>query len=152
MVIAKKENYVILFDGVEKLYFKTNDVEIDLFDVISVNGEFIEFENYRKPIESGFNFEKYLAEQGVFREIKGYHYTTIFNNRINIVQFKTSILSQFTNEKSRLIVKTLLLGQSDYDNELYTSLKSGGLLVLLSSSGLILNGLYYSFASLLEKK
>lgn len=151
IVIVKKENYVILFDGLEKIYFKTSESNIDIFDVIRVNGSLCDLLPYKRPIESGFDFTKYMNNSGVFREINSNTYTTIFNNPINIVQYKIKVLDMFNGDKSQLLAKTILFGDSSYDNEFYVRIKSAGLLILISSSGLIVNGLYYLITDFLSK-
>lgn len=95
IVLEKKSSYVIIFDGLEKIYFRTKDLNIDLFDIVKVDGNLIDFQPYKKPLESGFDFLKYLNDKGVRREIVSNSYTTIFNNGINIVQFKSRIINQF---------------------------------------------------------
>lgn len=152
VVIEKKKSYVILFDGLEKIYFKTNDVNIDLFDIIQVNGKLSEFSPYKKPLESGFDFAKYLSDKGVNREVVSYSYTTIFNNPINIVQYKNKIIALFPDVNEAVIVKGLLLGESSYDNDMYLTLKSSGLLVLLNLSGLLVNSLFFYLNKLFSIK
>ena len=152
VVIEKKNSYVILFDGLEKIYLKIKDENVDLFDLIQVNGELAEFLPYKKPLESGFNFANFLDDKGVYREITAKSYTTLINNPLNIVQIKNTILSQFPAIHEQVIIKALLFGESSYDNEVYVSLKSAGLLILMNFSGLLVNTLFYNLNRLFSLK
>ena len=40
IVIRRKENYVVIFDGLEQFYVYSKNNEINLFDIIKINGSF----------------------------------------------------------------------------------------------------------------
>ncbi|MBQ9266056.1 MAG: hypothetical protein IJ186_03220, partial [Bacilli bacterium] len=60
IVIKRKDSYFIAFDGFEKFYVKSDDATIDIFDIIQIDGKFYEYSG-QPVLESGFDFEKYLA-------------------------------------------------------------------------------------------
>lgn len=151
IVIDKKENYVILFDGIEKIYFKITDQKIDLFDVISVKGNISSF-TFKKPLESGFDFQKYLNNLGIDREIISTNYTTLFNFCLNIVDIKTKIIMGFSNIKCKELISCFLLNNKDYSSELILHLKNLGLINLLSLSGIYISGLQYLLFKILKNK
>ena len=151
LVIEKKNSYVILFDGIEKIYYKCSDSKIDLFDIIKVKGEISEL-SFKKPLESSFDFKPYLNYSGVNRQIVSNEYTTLLNLPINIVEIKCNILDTFNNEKCRELVSCFILNSKDYESELILHLKNLGLINLLSLSGLYISGIHYLFFKILNKK
>ncbi len=151
LVIEKKNSYVILFDGIEKIYYKCSDSKIDLFDIIKVKGEISEL-SFKKPLESSFDFKSYLNYSGVNRQIVSNEYTTLLNLPINIVEIKCNILDTFNNEKCRELVSCFILNSKDYESELILHLKNLGLINLLSLSGLYISGIHYLFFKILNKK
>ena len=58
IVIKRSEGYFIVFDGFERIYVKSDDLNIGLFDIIRINGNYSEISF--SSIESEFDFKKYL--------------------------------------------------------------------------------------------
>ena len=58
IVITKKDNYLLLYDGLETFYVKTENKNIDLFDCVEINGELKDL--HFITLESEFDFENYL--------------------------------------------------------------------------------------------
>ena len=141
IVIKRSEGYFIVFDGIERIYVKSDDTNIGLFDFITINGNFYDLDF--TSIESEFDFKKYLQNQGINRQIYINSYTHKIKFNINCSIYKNMILSKLLTEKSKVFVNTLLLDDIDYGSELEIALSSNSILYLFSLSGLYLN--YFSF-------
>lgn len=140
-VIKRSDGYFIVFDGIERIYVKSDDANIGLFDFITIKGNFYDLDF--TSIESEFDFKKYLENQGISRQIYINSYTHNIRFNINCSIYKNMILSKLSTEKSKVFVNTLLLDDIDYGSELEIALSSNSILYLFSLSGLYLN--YFSF-------
>ena len=141
IVIKRSDGYFIVFDGIERIYIKSDDTNIGLFDFITINGNYYDLDF--ASIESEFDFKKYLQNQGINRQIYINSYTHKIKFNINCSIYKNMILSKLLTEKSKVFVNTLLLDDIDYGSELEIALSSNSILYLFSLSGLYLN--YFSF-------
>lgn len=141
IVIKRSDGYFIVFDGIERIYVKSDDTNIGLFDFITINGNFYDLDF--TSIESEFDFKKYLQNQGINRQIYINSYTHKIKFNINCSIYKNMILSKLLTEKSKVFVNTLLLDDIDYGSKLEIALSSNSILYLFSLSGLYLN--YFSF-------
>lgn len=141
VVIKRSDGYFIVFDGIERIYVKSDDTNIGLFDFITINGNYYDLDF--ASIESEFDFKKYLQNQGINRQIYINSYTHKIKFNINCSICKNMILSKLLTEKSKVFVNTLLLDDIDYGSELEIALSSNSILYLFSLSGLYLN--YFSF-------
>ena len=141
IVIKRSDGYFIVFDGIERIYVKSDDTNIGLFDFITINGNYYDLDF--ASIESEFDFKKYLQNQGINRQIYINSYTHKIKFNINCSIYKNMILSKLLTEKSKVFVNTLLLDDIDYGSELEIALSSNSILYLFSLSGLYLN--YFSF-------
>ena len=141
IVIKRSDGYFIVFDGIERIYVKSDDTNIGLFDFITINGNFYDLDF--ASIESEFDFKKYLQNQGINRQIYINSYTHKIKFNINCSIYKNMILLKLLTVKSKVFVNTLLLDDIDYGSELEIALSSNSILYLFSLSGLYLN--YFSF-------
>ena len=148
LVIKKSDSYFVIFDGLERIYVKSDDLNIGLFDIIQVNGNFSNITS--NSIESEFDFKNYLENQGITRQIYLNSYTHILKLNINCSIFKNAIISKLSSEKSIILVKTLLLDDVQHGGELETALASNSLLYLFSLSGLYLNYFSYELTAFLK--
>lgn len=151
IVISKNNGYMVLYDGFEKIYFRSKDINIDFLDVIKISGYYRDVFVYR-PLESAFDFKKYLNDIGISREISFTNYTTLFNFPINIEQIKIWILEKCNNDYCREIVKTYLFAEKDYSSEIFLSIKNLGLINLISLSGMYINGIHYIFYKFINRR
>lgn len=148
LVIKKSDSYFVIFDGLERIYVKSDDLNIGLFDIIQVNGNFSNITS--NSIESEFDFKNYLENQGITRQIYLNSYTHILKLNINCSIFNNAIISKLSSEKSIILVKTLLLDDVQHGGELETALASNSLLYLFSLSGLYLNYFSYKLTAFLK--
>lgn len=148
LVIKRSGGYFVIFDGLERIYVKSDDLNIGLFDIVQISGNFSDITS--NAIESEFDFKNYLESQGVTRQIYLNSYTHILKLNINCSLFYNSIISRLSSEKSIILVKTLLLDDVQYGSKLETALASNSLLYLFSLSGLYLNYFSYKLTSFLK--
>lgn len=141
IVIRRKENYVVVFDGLEQFYVYSKNNEINLFDIIKINGSFgdITFTS----IESEFDFKNYLNKLGIERQIYLNSYTTLLKNPIDFSLFNNYIINQINSKKSKTIVNTLFLDNVDFDDFFKNSILKNAIFFLLSFSGIYFNYFIY---------
>lgn len=149
IVIKRSENYFVLFDGLERFYVNAyNFKDINLFDVIEINGYFTEY-NF-SVLESDFDFNLFLKKLGISRELGINSYSTIFKNPINCSLLKSNIISQFESEKTIELMNTLILDDINYNSILVKQLQSNTIFYLFSLSGIYLNYFIYKLVDLLS--
>ncbi len=150
IVIKKKDSYFIAFDGIEKIYVKSDDTSIDILDIVKLNGNFADYKG-QPVLESGFDFKKYLQERGIERQIYVNSIERIFNFPFDACEFKNKIINQFESTSSKVLVKSLLFGEISYDDSLTKELRISGSFILIALSGLHISGLYSLIENLLAK-
>ncbi len=141
IVLERKENYAILFNGFNRYYLniKYLNLEIDEFDIIQIND--LNLSNYDFiTLESGFNFNNYLLSKGVIKEVSG-NIQIIFNFPFNFYSLRNNILSNISDNNVKLFLETLLFNKSIYDSDELNNIKSLNIINLFS-----LSGIYISFA------
>ena len=148
IVIKRSEGYYIVFDGFERIYVKSDDLNIGLFDIIRINGNYSEISF--SSIESEFDFKKYLEYQGISRQIYQNSYTHVLKLNINCSIFKNKIIDSLSSEKSKIIVNTILLDNIQYGSSLESALSSNSILYLFSLSGMYLNFFSYKLTNILR--
>lgn len=148
LVIKRSDGYFVIFDGLERIYVKSDDLNIGLFDIVQISGNFSDITS--NAIESEFDFKNYLESQGVTRQIYLNSYTHILKLNINCSLFYNAIISRLSSEKSIILAKTLLLDDVQYGSKLETALALNSLLYLFSLSGLYLNYFSYKLTSFLK--
>lgn len=150
IVIKRKDSYFIAYDGFEKFYVKSDDATIDIFDIIQIDGKFYEYSG-QPVLESGFDFEKYLASRGINRQIFINNLVHKFNFPMNSLEIKNKILDLYQSDVSKTLVKSLLFGDVDYGDSLIKELRNSGSFILISLSGIHINGVYKLINDLLSK-
>ena len=141
IVLERKENYAIIFNGFNRYYLniKYLNLNIDEFDIIKIND--LNVSNYDFiTLESGFNFNNYLLSKGVIKEVSG-STEVIFDLPINFYAYRNNILSNISDSNVRLFLETLLFNKSIYDSNELNNIKSLNIINLFS-----LSGIYISFA------
>lgn len=76
IIINKKNNYAVCFDGIEKIYIYDSKNEFELFDIVKLKGSISNL-NIKPPLESSFDFKKYLNSSGIYRQMYYNSYTHI---------------------------------------------------------------------------
>lgn len=146
MVIERKDSYFILFDGIEKFYVCSDDEEIKKFDIVKLKGEIT---NYNFNIlESDFNFNIYLEEKGIYRQIIASSFETIWDCPIDFNYYKENLLLKFEDEQVRVFVSSLLFNQRDYDNKLIQKFESLKICNLIAVSGAMITFALYGIKKL----
>lgn len=147
LVIDKKDNYFILYDGLEKFYVPTKEKEITNFSLVRVEGN--PFDYNFSTIESGFNFNKYLKNKGIRRGLSFNKYKNIIKNPLNLRKYKNKVLSYFSSNDAKAFVSSLLFGEADNDSSIVIKAKSLQIINLISLTGIFINFLLYGFMKLL---
>ena len=148
IVVRTSENYILLYNGLSKFYVPLNNHSLNVFDVISLNGEVKDyaFNTY----ESCFDFNSYLESELIYKMIDISSYELVFPNIININMIRDTFLNKFTIE-SKVVLSELLFNTS-YDDNYSKFISETNLSYLLSLSSLHLYFLTYLIRSLLEMK
>lgn len=138
LVIEKKENYSVLFDGINKYYFNTKylNLYVDEFDLIKINS--INFSDLNfVTLESSFNFNEYLKTKGIIKVVEGTP-KIIFNFPINNFAIKNNLLNNIRNEEVRNYIDLLLFNIKNYD-DFYYKLSNLQIISLFTLSSIFIN-------------
>lgn len=150
IVLKRKDNYFILFNGVNKFYVPNAYANVDELDIVRIKGTNESF--YFSTLENGFNFNEYLKEQGIKKQIIIKSLDVVFDFPINFYTYKNYILSKFSSTNSRLFVSGILFssfnGSSDFSNQI----RMLNLTILFSTTGVYLNFFLYTVSRLLSIK
>ena len=144
LVIEKKENYSLLFDGFNKYYINTkySNLYIDEFDLIKINN--LNFDNLNfVSLESSFNFNEYLKAKGVVKVIEG-SYELIIDFPINNFSIKNNILNKIKSEEVKNYIDLLLFNIKNYD-DFYYKLSNLQLISLFTLSSIFINYVFNFF-------
>lgn len=136
IVVASKENYFIYQSGLSKYYLYEKNNTREVGDFLSVSGTCSSY--HFSVIESQLDFNVYLKNKGVDLQI----YATKITPRFLVPLRKKIIVQKFTmvfNEETRVIVDSLLFGETDYDAAIIRDAKSMQVMHLVSLSGIHLN-------------
>lgn len=142
-VVETKENYYILDSFGERFYIyeKNNDKEVG--DWLSIKGKQEELEFV--TLESEFNFENYLNDNGVYKRFTITYEETIFRNPIRTKKVRNNFLSRF-NENTKDLYSSILFSNA-INGELTSSLRNINVSRLISFGGIYI----YAFLKILEK-
>ena len=150
IVLDKKDNYFVFFNGLKKFYVSYKGSTIDELDLIILTGKQENF--YFSTLESGFDFNKYLINKGIFKSLNLENVDVIFDFPIQFYSFKESILSKFDTLEQKALVGGILFSEFDYNNDFANQVKILNLFSLFSVSGVYLNFFLYTFVKLFELK
>ena len=150
IVLDKKDNYFVFFNGLKKFYVSYKGLTIDELDLIILTGKQENF--YFSTLESGFDFNKYLINKGIFKSLNLENVDVIFDFPIQFYSFKESILSKFDTLEQKALVGGILFSEFDYNNDFANQVKILNLFSLFSVSGVYLNFFLYTFVKLFELK
>lgn len=149
LVIESKDNYFVILSGFNKFYISNYDNNFQIGDLIKINGS-IEKINF-SYLESGFNFNEYLNNKGIFYEIKNADIKTLFLNPIRLNDIKNSFLNNFS-KNNQPFIESLIFATSNYDDYFLNMMSSMHLYRLMSTSGLIIYALLNGINKLLSLK
>ena len=148
IVVKSSENYILLYNGVSKFYVPITNHDLNVFDIIYIEGEIKDYSF--NTYESCFNFNSYLESELVFKMIDVSSYKCVLSNIININSVKDKILTNLTFE-GKIVISELLFNTS-YDDNYSSFISETNLNYLLSFSSLHLYSLTYLIRNLLETK
>ena len=132
MVVTRKENYYLLLTLQGKYYVYDKGESVPLFSLVKLTG-YISHKGY-SHYESSFSFPDYLKTQGVFYSFQAKTTTFIFQSPISTKGIQEYLFS-FLNDESKIIVSSLLFGDSLYDLESISAFQEMGMVSALSLSG-----------------
>ena len=148
IVYEVKDNYYLMTSRGEKLYCYEKETKREIGDIVQIKGTTSELDFV--TLESEFDFQNYLNNKGVYRELEIEKTTVKFSNTIRLKSFKRWFLNKF-DENTRISVNSILF--SDYDdNELTSAISSMHLSRLINAGGLYFNALLGVLIYLFEKK
>ena len=148
IVISSKTNYILVYAKGERFYIYQKENEYEQGDILKVKGSVAKLSFYK--IESEFDFEDYLHNKGVKREINVSSISIGFKVPIR----KKWIINQFLNnfsEESRAYIDGLLFSNIDYSSSLAKKLSVLNLINVFSISGIFLNFIFILLEGLLFK-
>lgn len=150
LILERKENYIIIFNGFNKYYLniKYLNIPCDQFDIIFLDNYSLNEFGFIK-LESGFDFASYLNSKGVLKEIKG-NFEIIFDFPINYYSIKNNILNSISDEKVKIFLNTMLFNQKNNELNELSGIRNLNLINLFSLSGFYINFTYYFILNILN--
>ena len=146
LVYEAKENYFLFNSGGERLYVYSKNHSYDIGDILTITGEKEDFSF--TPLESSFDFERYLNKRGVFHALKVKKIKIDFHNFVRIHERRQKLLNQFSKDESGLI--GAILFSDGGDSEINASLRELHLARFLSASGIFVTAFYVALKKLLS--
>lgn len=150
IILRKADNYAIFFDGVNKFYLKIGNANIDVLDFIKISGSRggYKFGN----LESGFDFNNYLLNQGINEQIYAKNIDKIFDFPINPNSYKNYILAKIDDENVKNLVGGMIFGQFDYETSFGKQIRLLNLTLLFSMTGIYLNYVLFTLSKIFSYK
>lgn len=150
IILRKADNYAIFFDGVNKFYLKIGNANIDVLDFIKISGSRggYKFGN----LESGFDFNNYLLNQGINEQIYAKNIVKIFDFPINPNSYKSYILAKIDDENVKNLVGGMIFGQFDYETSFGKQIRLLNLTLLFSMTGIYLNYVLFTLSKIFSYK
>lgn len=150
IILRKADNYAIFFDGVNKFYLKIENANIDVLDFIKISGSRggYKFGN----LESGFDFNNYLLNQGINEQIYAKNIDKIFDFPINPNSYKNYILAKIDDENVKNLVGGMIFGQFDYETSFGKQIRLLNLTLLFSMTGIYLNYVLFTLSKIFSYK
>lgn len=150
IVVQKKENYVILFNGIKKFLYYTNDKNIDELDILKyIGANLLEVES--NSLESGFNYKEYLANTGVYKQLSFEKIGKIFDFPLDFFSIKQNILKNYQDINVKTLISGLLFGDLT-KSDLKAKIDSLDIFILFSLSGVHINYVFYLFKKIFTFK
>lgn len=133
VVIDKRNNYVIVWTLSKKLYVPLKNNELNIGDIITLNGTFAphQFQTY----EEGFNFKSYLSSKGVEETYILENVKYIIKNPLGFIQVQNVNLTPYS-EDSAILLRAFFLNDKDYKSTFFKTFASLEVIYLLSFSGI----------------
>lgn len=151
IIINKKNNYAVCFDGIEKIYIYDSKNEFELFDIVKLKGSISNL-NIKPPLESSFDFKKYLNSSGIYRQMYYNSYTHIYKSIIKSSTYKFMILSIFNNENAKSFIKLIIFHEYDRNDPLIENINRSNLIGVFTQSGIYFSFLINRITQILENK
>lgn len=148
VVIQSKENYFLFSSSLEKFYVYEKDNTHEVGDVLSIKGEKKELDF--TFIESGFDFNTYLNDKGVYAKLENVSIDIKFLTPMRMKNAKNHFLSSFEDENIPL-VSSLLFGYGE-DSYVKDKLEQYHLYRLFNAGGLFINAFLVLFTYLFKIK
>jgi len=150
IILVKKDNYFIFFNGFKKFYVYSKSPSFDELDVVKILGRqgnlnFV-------SLEKNFSFQDYLTDQGIRNSIEVRNIKTLFDFPINFNQYKKLVLSNNFTDDQKSFIGGLLFSNYNSNNDFANHVKILNLFILFSVTGIYLNFFLYSVAKLLSFK
>jgi len=136
-VLSVKTNYFIFQSHSERYYVYEKATTREFGDYLVIKGTPTEFQ--ATTYESQLDFNEYLYNKGVQRQLRTDHIDTKFKNPIRPHTLKTKLLSNLDDNASAL-VDAVLFNTKDYTNSTITLAEELNVISLLSTTGI-----YFSF-------
>lgn len=120
IVIVSKDNYFIFRTLFGRYYVPLKSNEFEVFDLLKINGEFTDY-NFT-TYESQFDFNKYLENNTIYKQIKVIQIKPILYSILRIRRFSSAFLDQYSNLEVKKFLAKLIFNSNiaqDYANQIY---------------------------------
>lgn len=142
IVIKSKENYIILQTLFKRYYVYCEDNDFNFLDIILFKGNIGELSF--NTLEGEFDFQKYLYNNMINKQLYFEKYELIFKNPFALNSYKT-ILTQQLNSEAKFLIDALIFNDIEY-NSYKTLLDKYNIAFIFTISGIhiyLLHSLFY---------
>ena len=148
VVVISKDNYFILQTLTGRYYCSNYENTYEVFDLLKVNGYLKDYSF--TTYESQFDFNEYLKESFVYKEIKINDIKAINYSLIRPRSFINRYISSL-GKNSKIVISKLLFN-SNYDHEFNFLISKNGLFYYLSISSFHLGVVFENIKKILQIK
>lgn len=117
IVYERKENYFLFKSGLSNFYVYQKNHNYEMFDIIKIKGNVIDISF--SCLEGEFNFENYLYNKKVEKEIKNPKIEYKFYNPIRKQKIINLILEKYDSNSKVILSKLLFFDNNDFSSSLY---------------------------------
>ena len=147
IVVQVKDNYVIVKDIFRKYYLSAKNNGYEVGDLIKIKGDICKIKMH--AIESHFDFEKYLENNGIYFEIITSETNIIFKSFFSRRELIEKHISGY-NDQSKELIKSIVFGMSRGDN--LKEYSNTSLAYFLSLNNYLLTTLFFGINKIISKK
>ena len=148
MVYQVKDNYFLFNSMGEKLYCYEKNHDYEIGDIVKIKGNKEDFDF--TVLESGFDFERYLNNKGIYHSLIIKKEETKVRTIFRFHSLKKKFLSHF-DEDTRISVNAILFSDHE-DNTLTNSVSDLHLSRLINAGGLYFHAVIGTLTYFLERK
>lgn len=149
IILNKKNSYFIFYNGLEKFYINSYDNDLKTYDIVKIKGLIKEY--YFTTLESDFDFNSYLKNQNINRQIVVEDIEVKYSFFINFDGYKEKVINRFSSESSKEFASAILFNEVYNSKEIKYKFKNLKMANLFALSGIFISIIFKFVEFLLSK-